>query len=603
MIVGKQGTLTALIENQPVLLRPLIRSACSIPELEALDIRSRTQHSCSRSEAVLNHLRIGIDIRSGDLAKIPASGPVVVVANHPFGLLDGLILHYILERARSDIRILANSVICALDGFVDSLISIDVFAPRACPRNVLAARETLRWLSSGHGIATFPSGIVSHWNRGEKRIADPEWQDFAVRCALTTRASIVPVYFEGRNSLTFQLAGLVHPMLRTVRLSRELLNKRGATVKVRIGAVMSYRELAEAGDEQTATRHIRGRVYLLRNYRTAASNSSREAPAFPAILGAPEPIGPPVPGVLTEIEALESRGKRLVDSGSYAVYGEVGYRIPLLLCEIGRLRELTFRAVREGTGKRIDSDEFDRFYTHLILWHKPTASVVGGYRLAWTEDLAQPRRRLYTSKLFRYAPEFFSRIGPAVEVGRSFITRQHQREYDPLLLLWQAIGHCVAARPDSPVLFGTVSISTEYPQAARELIVQFLRERRFREDLAPFVSPRRAFRQHLLQKHEMRSIIRCLREIDDLPIHDLSPLEGVPVLLRHYLRLGGRVAGFNIDSRFSGVLDALLIVDLRKTPRKLLNRYMGAKTCDEFLRSTQASDTGDLASTMSCALT
>jgi hypothetical protein len=169
-------------------------------------------------------------------------------------------------------------------------------------------------------------------------------------------------------------------------------------------------------------------------------------------------------------------------------------------------------------------------------------------------------------------------------VGRSFITRQHQREYDPLLLLWQAIGRCVAARPDSPVLFGTVSISTAYPQAARELIVQFLRERRFRDDLAPFVSPRRAFRQHLLQKHEMRSIIRCLREVDDLPIHDLGPLEGVPVLLRQYLRLGGKVAGFNVDSRFSGVLDALLIVDLRQTPHKLLTRYMGSPMCEEFLR-------------------
>jgi putative hemolysin len=352
---------------------------------------------------------------------------------------------------------------------------------------------------------------------------------------------------------------------------------------------MSYRELAEAGDEEIATRHVRGRVYLLRGYRTGAGEPSRPFPAVPVTLHAPEPIGPPIPGVLAEIEALEKRGKRLVENDAYAVYGEVGRRIPLLVCEIGRLRELTFREVKEGTGKRVDSDEFDRSYTHLILWHKQSASVAGGYRLAWTTDVAESKRGrgMYTSKLFRYAPEFFSRLGPAVEVGRSFITRQHQREYDPLLLLWQAIGRCVAVRPDSPVLFGTVSISTAYPQAARELIVEFLREKRFREDLAPFVSPRRAFRPHLLQKHEMSSIIQCLREIDDLPIHDLGPLEGVPVLLRQYLRLGGKVAGFNVDSQFSGVLDALLIVDLRQTPRKLLTRYMGARACEEFLRYAQ----------------
>jgi putative hemolysin len=210
---------------------------------------------------------------------------------------------------------------------------------------------------------------------------------------------------------------------------------------------------------------------------------------------------------LDEINKLEEHGKRLVENESYAVYGEIGERIPVLLTEIGRLRELTFREVREGTGKHIDLDELDAAYTHLILWHKATARVAGSYRLTWTAQAARNGRweRLYTSKLFNFSPEFFDHIGPAVEVGRSFVTKPYQREYGALLLLWQAIARCVALRPDSPVLFGAVSISTAYPQAARELIVQFLRERQFRDDLLPFVSPKRAFHSRVFDHEELNS--------------------------------------------------------------------------------------------------
>jgi putative hemolysin len=303
----------------------------------------------------------------------------------------------------------------------------------------------------------------------------------------------------------------------------------------------------------------------------------------------PEPIVRSCAGTLKEIEKLDRGGKRLVENECYAVYCETGDRIPVLLSEIGRLRELTFRAVQEGTGKRTDLDEFDASYTHLVLWHKASASVAGSYRLAWTTQIAESERGrgLYTSTLFAYSPEFFSRTGPAVEVGRSFIARQHQREYAPLFLLWQAIARCVASRPDSPVLFGAVSISAAYSQAARELIVHFLRAHRFRDDLSSFVSPRHAFHPHLFQGDELHSLVEVLQEVDELPIQDLGCHEGAPVLLRQYLRLGGRVAGFNVDPRFSNVVDALLVVDLRLAPAKLMLRYMGRDLYNRFLERTR----------------
>ena len=214
--------------------------------------------------------------------------------------------------------------------------------------------------------------------------------------------------------------------------------------------------------------------------------------------------------------------------------------------------------------------------------------MAGSYRLTWTVQAAESERGcgLYTSKLFTYSPEFFACFGPGVELGRSFIAQKYQRQYGALLLLWQAIAVCVAYRAESPVLFGAVSISTAYPQAARELIVQFLRERRFRHDLSPFVSPRQAPHSRLFHKDEMHSLLECMHAVEDLPLQDLGFAGGVPVLLRQYLRLGGSVAAFSVDPNFSNVVDALLIVDLRFTPTKLLLRYMGTDLCSQFLERT-----------------
>jgi hypothetical protein len=249
--------------------------------------------------------------------------------------------------------------------------------------------------------------------------------------------------------------------------------------------------------------------------------------------------------------------------------------------EIGRAREVTFRAAGEETGKDLDLDIFDAHYTHLILWHKPSGCVAGSYRLAWTQDILPGSgvRGLYTSTLFRFAPAFFSALGPAVELGRSFISPEFQKDYAPLLLLWQAIGRSVAARPEAPVLFGPVSISADYSEASRQLIVEFLRKRRFRADLARWVSARRPFHSRLMRAAELRAVAACLDEVEDLSarINNIEEHSGVPVLLRQYLWLGGRVAAFHVDRNFSDTLDGLLILDLREAPEKMLARYGCAK--------------------------
>ena len=263
--------------------------------------------------------------------------------------------------------------------------------------------------------------------------------------------------------------------------------------------------------------------------------------------------------------------------------------IPRMLQEIGRCRELAFRAAGEGTGKTADLDSFDQYYQHLFLWSKTDRRLAGAYRLVVTSDVL-PRKGvsgLYTSTLFRYHRQFFVRIGPAVELGRSFVMPEYQKNYASLLLLWKGIIRFVQRRPEAPVLFGAVSISKEYQDASKGLIATYLSGRASHE-LARYVQPRKRFRHPAMRNGQIKRFAALAADIEDVSnsVADLEhDAKGVPVLLRQYLKAGGRALAFNLDPNFSDVLDALIVADLRTAPLALLERCMGRAETRVFLKS------------------
>ena len=277
----------------------------------------------------------------------------------------------------------------------------------------------------------------------------------------------------------------------------------------------------------------------------------------------------------------------LTESGDLAVYLASAKEIPLMLREVGRLREVTFRQAGEGTGKRVDLDRFDHYYWHVLLWNKAKRELVGGYRAGNTAEILADHGLggLYTSTLFRYDERLFQRMGPALELGRSFVRPEYQRQYSPLLLLWKGIARLVATRPETPVLFGAVSISNEYNEASREMIYQFFDERMREDELAGWIQPRRPFRRALLRRWDCRGMCRALRDLDELaqPIADVeADGKGLPILLRQYAKIGGKMLGFNVDRKFANVLDGLVVVDLRQTETAVLDRYMGREGAARF---------------------
>lgn len=567
-------------------VRKFIHNALKLHDLDRLylDANGAAPAGGGLSDRILRALDIDVFVDPGDVARFPKSGPVLVVANHPSGLLDGLMLDSFLSRVRPDARILANELVCSLPEVASRCVPVEVLKGHAQHENSQSLRKVVRYLRSGGAIAIFPAGEVSHWKHSELRVTDPEWSEAAARIVRLTGATVVPIYFPASNGMAFQLAGFVHPMLRTMRLPAELLNKRGQRFEIRVGTPFAAATLEGFETLQHATEYLHSRTYLLEHRRSHVSAAAAQQPPVPA----PAIIPPACEQVQREAGRLVASKGAVLESGKYCVLLAAGWNMDALLTEIGRTRETTFHAAGEGTGNDLDLDRFDPTYSHLILWDQSSSRVAGGYRLAWTADILPSRgiQGLYTDTLFRFKPGFFERLGPAVELGRSYIRPEYQREFQPLLLLWQAISRCVSARPEAPVLFGAVSISAKYTDASRALIASFISRNCFDRNLSELVRPRKPFRSGRIRKADLAILLRHFADLDDLtgPIRDIEENRGgVPVLIRQYLRLGGQIAAWNVDGKFSGVLDGLVVVDLRKTEPRLLEKYMGRESAREFL--------------------
>jgi putative hemolysin len=565
-------------------VEPAIQKLLLVDRLqEILQSAGRDSQGHDRFDRLLTLLDVAYRLDAEDLQHIPAAGSAVVTANHPFGFLEAALMAAVLRRIRSDVKILANSLLASVPELGDGFIYVNPYGGSGSVReNRKPMRECLEWLGKGGMLVLFPAGDVARLNWKERGIVDPPWNAAVARLIRMAGCPALPVYFKGANGLGFQLLGALHPRLRTANLPREMLNKRGKIVEIRVGRQVAAKSLQAFESDREAIEYLRFRTYLLAN---------RNEPE-PVRMAIRFPIGfhrkASIPVEITPV--LETRRELLIDeiarltpvcgNEEFAVYLAAAEAIPNVLREIGRLRELTFRGAGEGTGNPLDLDRFDPHYLHLFLWSNAAREVAGAYRLGPTAELL-PRfgvRGLYSNTLFHFSPELFERTGPALELGRSFIRPEYQKQYAPLLLLWKGITQYVAAHPECAVLFGAVSISNDYSAASRSLLVSLL-ETRQDASLAHLVRARRPDRRSHGAPWQPRDVGELSGPIADLERDGKS----VPILIKQYLKAGGCVLGFNIDPHFSNVVDALMMADLRRAPGPLLERYMGRKGAAAFL--------------------
>ncbi len=535
-------------------------------------------------------LGLSYAVAEEDLERIPKDGPIFVVGNHPFGGADGIVMGAIMSRARPDFMLLANSLLCHMEGIRPWMFPVNPFGGAKAQReNLQAMRKATEHLSAGGCLGTFPSGEVSAFHFKGRHVSDPKWNPHIARMVRKSKASVLPVFFHGRNSLFFQIAGIISPALRTGLLMRELVKRRDVITRLRIGNPIPFSKLEAFETDEAMIEFLRLGTYALHDMNDSVSGSRLNLPRSPAPGKVQHPIIPAVAPALikAEIESLPADAL-IAESNALKIFVFHGNELPHTLREIGRLREVTFRAVSEGTGKACDLDDFDNHYEHLVLYDSAASSVVGAYRLGLTDVILENlgKHGLYSSTLFRFRSGFFMKLNPAIELGRSFIRQEYQRKPACMPMLWKGITGFVARNPRYTKLFGPVSINPEYNAVSRKIILEFLKKNAIAGDLAPLVRAKNPPRRMRLRGADMEMLLSALTDIDDIS-SIVSGIEAdkkpVPVLLKHYLKLNGQLISFNIDPDFGECLDGLIVVDVPNVDAKILKNYMGADAAKNYL--------------------
>ena len=569
--------------------RPIVERALRFPAMNAIyeEIQSWTADDRHFSDKALAALGVEIDTLQEQINRIPKSGPVVVVANHPFGGIEGLILCSMLREVRPDVKLLANNLLSMIPDLRDSFFFVDAFEGKgAIGRNIGPTRAAMKWVKEGHLLGAFPAGEVAHLKLRKRAVVDPRWNPTTARIIQKTGATVVPIFFDGYNSRLFQVAGLIHPRLRTVMLPTEMLRKRNAPVTVRVGSPISPRRLSRFDDPNNLNDYLRVRTYLLKPQKESGSDADTAGPNADVI----SPI--PKQTLVDEIADLPE-DQHLLTQGEFDVFYMRSPQCPGLMRELGRLRELTFRDVGEGTGLSVDIDRFDDYYLQLVVWNTEKHEVVGGYRLGPTDEILPEHGKdgLYTNTLFKFRKNLLQQIDPALELGRSWVALEYQRSYAPLMLLWKGIGAYLCKYPRYRRLFGPVSISAEYSSMSKHLLTAFLTLHKFLPDLAKLVSPRNPMKRKEVREFDRRAfstVAGSLEEANELIKELEADGKPIPILLKQYLKLNGQLMGFNVDPDFGNVLDGLILIDVPSIDERVMKKYLGEETGEAYLQYHEA---------------
>ena len=522
-------------------------------------------------DELIKILEIKYEFDEKELQRIPKKGPFIVVSNHPFGGLDGILLIKILSQVRPDIKVMANFLLKKIEPVSDFFLASHQYeGKKGILTNYGGVKNALLHLQNGGGLCIFPAGEVSGYDANNK-ITDRQWQYPVLKFIKHSKVPVVPVYFGGSNSRLFHLMGRLNQTLQNVKLPSEFLNKKRKVVKFRIGSAISVNEQDSFPEVYQFGRYLRAKSYSLSNRMEVKRFFNYSLKRQQKVELIAEPSGADV--IKNEIASL-SPERLLFKVKNFTVYCAPSSEIPNVLYEIGRLREITFREVGEGTNRSIDLDEFDLYYHQLFIWDEDEQRLVGAYRIGKGADILHDYgvRGFYIQSLFRIKEKFEPIAEQSLELGRSFVIKEYQRQPMPLFLLWKGILYFLLKNPEYRFLIGPVSISDNYSKTSKEMIIKFIMSHHFDWKNARSIAPRKSYK-FTSQDPNMNVIMENIDDINKLDrfIGDVDQLNtGLPVLLKKYIKLNAKIIGFNVDPKFNNCLDGLILLDVYDVPKSTI---------------------------------
>lgn len=546
------------------------------------DIYDRNKHLSDVEflNAILDEFQIKFEIPEEDLKRLPKEGAYITISNHPLGGIDGILLLKLMLEREPNFKIIANFLLHRIDPLKPYIMPVNPFENhKDAKSSVVGIKETLRHLSDGKPLGMFPAGEVSTYKDG-KLVVDKAWEEGAIKVIRKAQVPVVPIYFHAKNSRFFYLLSKLGSTFRTAKLPSELLTQKDRIIKVRIGKPISVNEQNEYKTLDEYREFLRKKTYMLANpyekeSKLIITTPSLKLPKSPkeiVVAGNHEKI-------VAEVNKLRGANARLLESKNYEVFFADANEIPNIIYEIGRLREITFREVGEGTNESTDIDKFDKYYHHMFLWDQETEKIAGAYRMGLGSEIF-PKYGIegfYLQELFRFEPELFDMMNKSIEMGRAFIIKEYQQKPMPLFLLWKGIVHTTLRYPEHKYLIGGVSISNQFSEFSKSLMIEFMKSNYYDPYVAQYIHPKKEYKVKL--KDVDKDFIFDEAESDlnkfDKIIDELEPGSlRLPVLIKKYIKQNAKVVAFNVDPLFNNAVDGLMYIRISDIPESTMKPVM-----------------------------
>lgn len=515
------------------------------------------------TEAVLDYFQFSYKFSSNQIENIPPSGRIVIIANHPLGALDALSLIHMVRRVRSDIKILANDMLAEIEQLHSILVGVDSFGTGV---NRESVREIHQVLKNEEALIIFPSGEVSRAR--PNGVKDTRWHKGFLKFAEKNSSPILPIHINAKNSALFYTISTLNKSISSFLLPHEMFKQKNGSLDFTIGEIIPHKSFANS------PLHINIQVKLFRKHLYRIAKDKK-----PIFLTEKSIAHPENRQILKK--ELQSSAKRLGETADgKEIYLYEYSKGSVVLQEISRLREFTFRKVEEGTGKKRDKDAYDYYYKHIVLWDDKELEIAGAYRIAESNFVYNnyDKEGFYTHSLFAFDDKFEPYLSNSIELGRSFVQPKYwgSRALD---YLWQGIGAYLYQHPHIKYMFGAVSLSSSIPKSAQELIVYYYDK--YYGQKHELLHPRNRFSiatnslkelSDIFDGNNVKEEFRVLKE--QLNYYGVT----VPTLYKQYTDLcedgGLSFMGYNIDKEFGNCIDSFILVDVDKIKEKKRNRYI-----------------------------